>query len=935
MAGNIKGITVEIGGDVTGLNKALKTANTTINATQKELKEVTRLLKLDPKNTTLLAQKQELLSKALQDNKDKLAALQAAKIKADQDMAGGTEINQEQYRKLCREIEATTLQVQNLEKEAKQGSFSMESLAAGADKVAAGANKVADATKAVSAAAAGLLVTSGKFAADFEDAFAKVSTLLDDSATDYEAYKNDIVQASNETGVAITEYSEAVYSAISAGVDQADAVKFTTQAVKLAKGGFTDTTKAVDVMTTALNGYSDATLTAEKVSDYLITTQNLGKTTVDELASSMGKVIPVAAAANYSMAELSTAYAALTRNGVATAEAGTYTKAFLNELTKAGSVTDQTLRELTGKGFAALKAEGASTTDILKMLAEAAEKDGKTLKDMFSSVEAGSAAMVLAKADGAEYDDILRQMAQSAGATESAFTKVTTTTTQQLAKTLNELKNVSIELGGTLLPIVKDVVAAFKEFVEKLKSLDENQLKMLATILAVVAAISPVAKIVAGISKVVSIAAGVFSTISGALAIFSGAAATGTAASTALAGALTFLAANPIVLIIAAIVAAIAALVAGFVYLWNNCEPFKQFWIDLCENIKQAVAAAAEWIQNAFTAVCNFFTVTVPAAIMAVQAWFVNLGQTLVEFFTVTIPQFVQGVIAWFVQLPNNIAYFIGQIIGHIILLGMKLVEFFTVTVPQFFNGVVAWFAQLPGAIWTWLCNAILFLQQWGAQLIQTGIQAATTFLQNTVQFFSQLPGTVWTWLSSTISKAAQFATNLATKAAAAATGFKDRIVEGVSSIPEKMVEIGNNIVQGLWNGIQAGWSWLVDSVKGLANSLFQGVKDTLGIHSPSTLFEWIGKMLGLGAEKGFEEVNPFATIMGQVKGFARDMAASMPAIQNTVTSAAQAMNITVSGQRGEESRPPVTMHNTFYGYRESQGAVIAADLNRQLGLAY
>ena len=130
-----------------------------------------------------------------------------------------------------------------------------------------------------------------------------------------------------------------------------------------------------DRLTTAINGYGMKAEDATRISDLLITTQNLGKTTVDELASSMGTVIPVANSVNFGIEELSASYAQLTKNGIATAESGTYLKAMLSELGKSGSITDETLRELTGKGFAQLKAEGTATTDILNLLDEAAKKD--------------------------------------------------------------------------------------------------------------------------------------------------------------------------------------------------------------------------------------------------------------------------------------------------------------------------------------------------------------------------------------------------------------------------------------------------------------------------------------------------------------------------------------------------------------------------------
>ena len=178
-------------------------------------------------------------------------------------------------------------------------------------------------TKYVTAPIIGIGTAMTGMAVSFGTDFAKVSTLLDENVVDFSNYKKELLTASNDSKVAIGEFSEAVYGSISAGVDQTKAIEFTTEAMKLAKGGFTTGAKAVDVMTTAINGYKLSTEEATKISDYLITTQNLGKTTVDELASSMGAVIPVASNANFAMNELSAGFALMTKNGIATSEAGT------------------------------------------------------------------------------------------------------------------------------------------------------------------------------------------------------------------------------------------------------------------------------------------------------------------------------------------------------------------------------------------------------------------------------------------------------------------------------------------------------------------------------------------------------------------------------------------------------------------------------------
>ncbi|AOR24299.1 phage tail tape measure protein [Clostridium taeniosporum] len=375
-------------------------------------------------------------------------------------------------------------------------------------------------TKHVTLPLAGIGVATGKMAMDFESDFAKVSTLLDSNVVDFNSYKKDLLQASDDSKIAIDEFSESVYSSISAGVDQTKAIEFTTNAMKLAKGGFTSGSKAVDVMTTAINGYKLKTEDATRVSDLLITTQNLGKTTVDELASSMGSVIPVASAANYSIDELSASYALMTKKGIATSEAGTYVKSMLSEITKSGSITDKALRELTHKGFADLKKEGKSTTEIFNMLNEYAKKNNITLKDMFGSVEAGSAAMVLASGDGKEYNEILKDMGSSAGATQEAFNKIDATPAEQLKGSLNKLKNAGIKLGESLIPMVNKGADLIGKLADKFGSLTAEQQENILKWGTIAIAAGPVLKIIGKGISTFSILKNTVSGVSTALGLF-------------------------------------------------------------------------------------------------------------------------------------------------------------------------------------------------------------------------------------------------------------------------------------------------------------------------------------------------------------------------------------------------------------------------------
>ena len=310
---------------------------------------------------------------------------------------------------------------------------------------AAGTIAVAIGTKAVTAAA------------EFETSFAKVNTLLADT-TDLESYKKEIIDLSNQTGISTDALCESIYSAISASVDQANAIDFVASALKLAEGGFTDAATAVDVMTTAINAYGLSAEDATQVSDYLITTQNLGKTSVGELASSLGKVIPIAAAYGVKMDDLCANTALLTKNGIATAEAITYTKAMLNELGDSGSTVGGILKEKTGQSFAELEAGGMSLGDIIAILGESVDGDTSAFNELWSSSEAGVGALTLLKTGAEEYNSTLEQMRESTGATEKAYETMHNTFSTKVEQLKTITTNTLAEIGNTLLPFANGLL---------------------------------------------------------------------------------------------------------------------------------------------------------------------------------------------------------------------------------------------------------------------------------------------------------------------------------------------------------------------------------------------------------------------------------------------------------------------------------------------
>lgn len=360
--------------------------------------------------------------------------------------------------------------------------------------------------------------------------------------------------------------------------------------------------------------------------------------------------------------------------------------------------------------------------------------------------------------------------------------------------------------------------------------------------------------------------------------------------------------------LVAAVVAGIVAAVASLVVV------IKDHWTQIVDFFKNLGSAIADFfksipgtVKNLVDQVVTFFSelpgrisTWLTDTISKVKAWGAEMLASAIE----TASNFINNIITFICELPNKIAYWLGYAIGTVIKWGIDLYNWVTTEVPRIIDEIVTFFSELPGKIWTWLVDTVNKVIQWGINLYNTASTWVTNTINAVVQFFSelpgkvwnwlvstvnkviqwgtnllaaassaaqnainkvvewfqQLPGKIWTWLTNTITKVIQFGADLKAKATAAAQGFVTNLVDGVKSLPDKFKEIGSNIVTGIWKGISSGWNWLVDKVKSLADSLFQGAKDALGIESPSKVFaqevgRWIPPGIGVGMEKAMPDL--------------------------------------------------------------------------------
>lgn len=653
MANDIKGITVKIGADTTDLSKAMSSANRSISTTQKQLNEVQKALKLDPSNTELLAQKYRLLTEKADETRKKLQTLKDAQSQVEEQYQNG-EIDQGKYDAFRRELITTENQLKELEKDVARSNVTINSFG---EKMKETGGKLTAAGKAVmpvSAAVAGIGTAAAVSAVNFEDAMAKVSTIADTTEVPLDELRSQILALSSQTGISANEIADNVYNAISAGQKTGDAVNFVTNSTKLAKAGFADAGSALDVLTTILNAYGMEASEVTNVSDMLIQTQNLGKTTVAELSSSMGKVIPTANAYHVQLDQLCTGYAKMTANGVATAESTTYMNSMLNELGKSGTTVSDILKEKTGKSFAELMENGASLADVLSILKDSADEQNLSFGDLWSSAEAGKAGLILLGDSADDFNATLAQMRESTGAAESAFEKLQTNSSK-INKAVNAVKNTFIILGGVILdtfsPAINAVTISIQRLCEWVSSLPTGIQTVIVVIGTLIAATGPLLVVLGTLMTSIGSLAPLFSTAVTAISAFSAGLALPLAP-------------------IAAIAAAVTALILIIADLYKNNEDFRNNIQIIWNSIKEILSTVLTEIQTNFSFVWDAVKVIVETAlnlIVAATQLFADIFSGNWENISSDITNIVtvlkDGVVSLFVVLKDGILNLITNVL--------------------------------------------------------------------------------------------------------------------------------------------------------------------------------------------------------------------------------------------------------------------------------
>ncbi len=364
-------------------------------------------------------------------------------------------------------------------------------------------------------AAAGIVAGLKKIASAFaecaeqaeqvETAYAKLETIAGSGPMD--TLKGQIQDLSSETGIAAADLADVAYNAISAGTAVEDSVTMAATASKLATAGFTDTSSALSVLTTALNAYGDSAGTAEQISDSLITVQNLGVTTVADLSANMGKAIATASAYNVSLDNLESSYISITKAGINTAEGTTYISSMLKELGTESSSVAKILEEETGQSFAELMASGNSLADVLGILYNACDQDATALMNLWGSAEAGKASNAIVSQGLEEFNDNLTTLQESAGATAKAYETMADTTEFAHNKMENSMTNFQTAVGNNLNPMLEKIYNGASTVLDWMTKITEKAPILTSLVTAVAVAVGVLAVAITGYTVVTKVAA--------------------------------------------------------------------------------------------------------------------------------------------------------------------------------------------------------------------------------------------------------------------------------------------------------------------------------------------------------------------------------------------------------------------------------------------
>ena len=926
MANRIKGITVEIGGDTTGLDKALKSVNTSIKSTQSALKDVNRLLKLDPSNTELLSQKQRLLKDAIGATKEKLDSLKVAQEQAKQQLENG-ELGQDKYDALQREIVETEEELRRLQQEAATTSTALSKIDVAGQKMEAVGNSIAGAGKkmmGITTVIGGVGVAAVKTAADFDSAMSQVAAVSGATGDDFDALRDKAREMGAKTKFSATEAAEAMNYMAMAGWKTGDMLDGIEGVMNLAAASGEDLATTSDIVTDALTAFGLTAKDSGHFADILAAASSNANTNVSMMGETFKYCAPIAGALGFSAEDTAEAIGLMANAGIKSTQAGTALRTIMNNLSGDIKISGKAIGDVT---IATTNADGSmrSLSDILgdcrTAFGSLTESEKAQTAESLVGKNAMSGFLALMNAAPADVDKLSGAIANCDGVSEKMATTMQDNLAGQLTILKSQLQELAISFGDILMPAIRSIVSKLQGFVDKLNGMDEGTKRTIVTIALLVASIGPLLIIIGTTISKIGVAMQGFVKLANGVSKLKVAIQGGTGILGKLGAALGGVSAP-----VLAVVAVIAVLVAAFVHLWRTNEGFRDAIIGTWNRIKDTISGFCQGIVDRLNALGFQFTDIVDVLktvwdgfcqilapifegvfnhianiLSTVTGVITGILDVFIGIFTGNWSQAWTGVKEIFSSIWNGISSFFTNILNVIKGVADVVLGWFGTSWNEVWTNIKAFFEGIWNGIvsfFTGIWETIKNIVQTGIMLIGSILEAAVDIITLPFRFIwencKEIIIAVWDAIKSKVTTVINaVASVISTVMNAIKTVFTTvwnaiktvvtTVINAIKSVVTTVFNAIKSTATTVWNAVKTAVTTPVNAIKSTVTSVFNSVKSTVtsifnGIKSIATsVWNGIKSAITTPIEAAKNKVKG---VVDAIKGFFSGMKISLPHIK-------------------------------------------------------